>query len=176
MSARGGERSTGVVQRVDNAAITRYKHKIDAKYPIRSRDLRYPSRASLLGCLCLKFVLVFVVAGFLVMRSLGLDGNPGYADPLALKLIFNDLAYGWCVYGLISLFTYLYLRIKNPAIAIVMFGVLVGITIVAFLVWGAVAPTGGTIVLPILLTIAGVIPFFMDIWGLLHYRAGVPIG
>lgn len=80
---------------IDNAAITRYKHKLDAKFPIKERDLQNPSYASLLGCVCTKFLLMLVIALFLLLHTMGFDGSTANPDALSTKMILMDLGVGW---------------------------------------------------------------------------------
>lgn len=158
-----------VEERVEDSAATRYKHRLDARYPIRQRDLAHPSRASLTGSVWTKFLLFLMISGFLLMHSLGYDGSTPNPDALSFKMIISDLSIGASFFGLVSVFTYCYLRLKNQAVCVVLFIAMCAVMIIALLVWSYWASTGGRIVLPIILIIVCLIPFVMDIWGLITY-------
>ena len=158
-----------VADKVDNSAITQYKHKLDAKFPIRERDLEHPSYSSLLGCLCIKILLIIFITVLLIMHSLGMDGSVPIPNPLAPKMILTDLCIGFSAFGVVSVFTYFYVRIKNPAFAVLVFVAACAVVFIAFVVWNATAPTGGMLVLPIILIIVCLIPLVMDVWGLITY-------
>ncbi len=165
-----------ISDKVDKTSITRYKRRLDAKYPIRERDLRFPGRSTLLGCIWTKFAIVLVTTAFLIMHSMGLDGYDAIEEPLATSMILTDLAVGWAIYAIVSVFTYFYIRIKNPIIAILLFGGCCVVTVAAFLIWAAIAPTGGFFVISILIILISLIPFLTDIWGLLTYDKKVREG
>lgn len=163
-------RKAAVSQAVENAAITRYKHRLDAKLPIRQRDLEHPSKGSLLGCLCTKLLLVILVTLFLVLQTMGYGGEPALANPLSLPMILTDLCVGWGMFGLASVFTYFYVRVKSPEVGIIMFVGLVVLCIAEFFIWGNLVQTGGMVLFPIIVIVVCLVPFVMDIWGLLTYN------
>ncbi len=154
---------------IDNAAITRYKHKLDAKFPIKERDLENPSYASLLGCVCTKFLLMLVITLFLVMHTMGLDGSTPMPDALSARMLLMDFGVGWGAFGLASGFTYFYVRVKNPSIGFVLFACLVVLCIAAFFIWDAAVMFGWSIIVPIAVIVVCIIPFVMDIWGIVSY-------
>lgn len=170
------EQDSRFADRVEDIAITRYKRKLDRRYPIRERDLARPSRGSLVGSIWMKFAFMLVVTAILIMHSMGLDGSQPLPDPLSARMILTDLCVGWGIYALISVFTYCYLRTTNPAIGGVLFGILCAIIIASFFIWGAMAQAGGLLVVPIVLIVLGLIPFAMDIWGLVTYRQKISSG
>lgn len=171
------QRLDHITQKIDDSAITRYKRRLDKKYPIRARDLRFPGRSALLGCIWTKFALVLVITAFLIMHSMGLDDGIALEEPLAPWLIVSDIAVGFCVYALISLFTYCYLRIKNPAFAIILFVACCAVVLIAFLVWGEASTRGGFYpAFSITLIIICLVPFIMDIWGFITYDQKVAQG
>ncbi len=166
-----------ITQRIDDTAITRYKHKLDKKYPIRERDLRFPGRASLLGCIWTKLAMILVITAYLIMHSAGLDDGQSLDDPLAPMLLVGDVAIGCCVYGIASVFTYFYIRIKNLAFAILLFLACCAAVVLAFLIWSVTAPSGGlNPVLSGILIATGVIPLVADIWGFITYDQKVAQG
>ena len=158
-----------VEERVEDSAVTKYKHRLDARHPVRERDLAHPSRASLTGSVWTKFLLFLMISGFLIMHSLGYDGSTPNPDALSFKMIVSDLSIGASFFGLVSVFTYCYLRLKNQAICVVLFIAMVVVMIIALLVWSHWAATGGRLIFPIILIIVCLIPFVMDIWGLITY-------
>ena len=168
--SREHESRSQVTQRIEDSALTRYKHKLDKRYPIRERDLEHPSRASLVGSVWMKFLLMLVITVFLAMHSMGLDGSTAMTGSLTPRMVLTDLCIGWAAYGLVSVFTYCYPRTKNPAVGIIMFVVMCAIIVASFFVWDAMAANGGLIAFPIVIIVLGVIPFCMDIWGLITYN------
>lgn len=159
---------------IDNSAITRYKHKLDAKFPIRERDLQNPSYSSLLGCLCTKILMVIVFSLFLLLHTLGYDGSEPMEDALSYKMILIDLAVGFGAYGLVSVFTYFYTRVKSTTVAFVLFGALVALIFAELAIWKLLADIGGAVAFPILVIIVCMIPFVMDVWGLATYGKHKP--
>ncbi len=154
---------------IDNAAITRYKHKLDAKFPIKERDLQNPSYASLLGCVCTKFLLMLVIALFLALHTMGLDGSEPLPNALSVKMLLLDLGVGWGAFGLTSGFTYFYARVKNPSVGFVLFACLIALCIAEFFIWDLAVQFDWTVVLPIAVIVICIVPFVMDIWGLFTY-------
>lgn len=167
--ARDAENKSQVTQRIEDSALTRYKRRLDARYPIKERDLEHPSRAALVGSTWMKFLLMLVITVFLAMHSMGLDGSTPLAGSLTPRMILTDLCIGWAAYGLVSLFTYIYPRTKNPVAGIVLFAVMCAIIVASFFVWDAMAQAGGLVAFPIVIIVLGVIPFIMDIWGFINY-------
>ena len=162
--------STGTItEAIDNAAVTRYKHKLDTKFPIRERDLEHPSRASIVGSIWTKFALMLIVAVFLCMHTMGFDGSTPAPEPLSIKMILTDLCAGWGIYGLASVFTYFYPRMKNPAVAILMFLIFILLCAFAIFIWSKIAIIGGLIILPIIIIVICLVPFVMDMYGFLNY-------
>ncbi|MGI6216299.1 MAG: hypothetical protein ACOYIK_01675 [Coriobacteriales bacterium] len=158
-----------VAEVVENAAITAYKHKLDAKMPIRERDLQHPSRASLVGCVWTKFMLGLIVTLFLIGHTMGLDGSTPMANPLSAKMLLTDICVGCGMFGLVSVFTYFYVRVKNQGVGILLFLALLALAAICFLIWEQFAEAGGLLVFPIIVIIVCLIPFVMDIWGLIKY-------
>lgn len=158
-----------LTQKVEDSSITKYKHRLDARHPVRMRDLAHPSRASLTGSVWTKFLLALMIAAFLFMHTLGLDGSTPKPDAASFKMIISDISIGACSFGLVSVFTYCYLRLKNQAICIVLFIAMCALMIIAILIWSHWAATGGRIIFPIILIIVCLVPFVMDIWGLITY-------
>lgn len=154
---------------IDNAAITRYKHKLDAKFPIRERDLQNPSYSSLLGCFCTKFLMVLVFTLFLLLHTLGYDGSEPMENALSYKMILIDFAVGWGAYGLSSVFTYFYVRVKSTTVGFVLFAAFVALCLAEIGIWSLLASVGGAVVFPILVIAICMIPLVMDIWGLATY-------
>ncbi len=154
---------------IDNAAITRYKHKLDAKFPIKERDLQNPSYASLLGCVCTKFLLMLVVALYLLLHTMGFDGSTAMPDALSAKMILMDLGVGWGAFGLASGFTYFYVRVKNPTIGFILFAILIAMCIAEFFIWDIAIKLNLSMALPIIVIAICIIPFVMDIWGIITY-------
>lgn len=162
--------------RVEDYAITRYKRRLDKRYPIRERDLAHPSRGSLVGCIWMKFAFMLVITAILIMHSMGLDGSQPLANPLSVRMILTDLCVGWSAYALVSVFSYCYLRTKNPGVGIVLFACMCVIIIASFFIWNAMAQAGGLLIFPIILIVIGLVPFVMDIWGLVTYRQKISSG
>jgi len=173
---REQEAKAQFANRVEDYAITRYKRRLDKRYPIRERDLAHPSRGSLVGCLWMKFALMLAITLILIMHSMGLDGSQPLADPFSTRMILTDLCVGWSAYALVSVFSYCYPRTKNPAVGIMLFVLMCVIIIASFFIWNAMAQAGGLLVIPIVLIVLGLIPFVMDIWGLITYRQKIAAG
>ena len=170
------EQESSFTERVEDSALTRYKRRLDTRYPIRERDLGRPSRGALVGTIWMKFAFVLVITAILVMHSLGLDGSTPLPNALSARMILTDLCVGWGAYALASVFTYCYLRTSNPAIGVLLFAVLCVLVIASFFIWGAMAQAGGLLVFPIVVIVICLIPFVMDIWGLITYKQKIASG
>ncbi len=165
------QRFDQISKRVDDSAITRYKKRLDAKHPIRERDLRFPGRATLLGCIWTKLAMILITVAFLIMHSVGLDGNNSIENPLATWLIVSDVAMGCTVYSVVSMFTYCYLRTKSPALGIILFVVACAIVVLGFVLWEAMSTSGGfPRIISIALIITSLLSFVTDIWGFITYN------